>query len=204
MDLITFISSHYAAEVIRSSIYCSGMDTSNSSEANSEWTIKVLVSIIQRPGSYPASWDIFPYGIFCRIQWASKVLMLLDVCCSYLYLDSWVVFLVHIVCEKCFTGYPLSFLHHPWRICILVAEGASADGAQDEFSESFAFALVNGALGVFEVHGRRIRDFRFGPPCISTRFISSVKDNCETYKYITRNASNFNNEKNRLFKLSFL
>lgn len=30
----------------------------------------------------------------------------------------------------------------------------------DDISESFAFALVNGALGVFEVHGRRIRDFR--------------------------------------------
>lgn len=45
---------------------------------------------------------------------------------------------------------------------ILIAEGASADGSQEEFSESFAFALVNGALGVFEVHGRRIRDFRYG------------------------------------------
>nr|XP_043627885.1 WD repeat-containing protein 11-like isoform X2 [Erigeron canadensis] len=36
----------------------------------------------------------------------------------------------------------------------------SPDGSQEEFSESFAFALVNGALGVFEVHGRRIRDFK--------------------------------------------
>jgi len=32
---------------------------------------------------------------------------------------------------------------------------AEASGA-DETCESFAFALVNGALGVFEVHGRRI------------------------------------------------
>jgi hypothetical protein len=37
----------------------------------------------------------------------------------------------------------------------------SSDGSQDDTSESFAFALVNGALGVFEVHGRRIRDFRY-------------------------------------------
>jgi hypothetical protein len=37
----------------------------------------------------------------------------------------------------------------------------NSDGSQDESSESFAFALVNGALGVFEVHGRRIRDFRY-------------------------------------------
>ncbi|XP_075490715.1 uncharacterized protein LOC142529161 isoform X3 [Primulina tabacum] len=46
-----------------------------------------------------------------------------------------------------------------------------ADGSQDEFSESFAFALVNGALGVFEVHGRRIRDFR--PKWPSSSFVSS-------------------------------
>lgn len=37
----------------------------------------------------------------------------------------------------------------------------NSDGSQDESSESFAFALVNGALGVFEVQGRRIRDFRY-------------------------------------------
>ncbi|KAJ4758363.1 Transducin family protein / WD-40 repeat family protein [Rhynchospora pubera] len=36
----------------------------------------------------------------------------------------------------------------------------SSDTSTDDTSESFAFALVNGALGVFEVHGRRIRDFR--------------------------------------------
>ncbi|KAL7093492.1 hypothetical protein ACP275_11G043500 [Erythranthe tilingii] len=46
-----------------------------------------------------------------------------------------------------------------------------ADGSKDEFSESFAFALVNGALGVFEVHGRRIRDFR--PKWPSSSFVSS-------------------------------
>lgn len=40
-------------------------------------------------------------------------------------------------------------------------EVGTADGQlQDDTSESFAFALVNGALGVFEVCGRRIRDFR--------------------------------------------
>lgn len=39
-------------------------------------------------------------------------------------------------------------------------EATVADGLQDDASESFAFALVNGALGVFEVYGRRIRDFR--------------------------------------------
>ncbi|KAJ0985684.1 hypothetical protein J5N97_004040 [Dioscorea zingiberensis] len=38
----------------------------------------------------------------------------------------------------------------------------SSEGSGDDTSESFAFALVNGALGVFEVHGRRIRDFRSG------------------------------------------
>ncbi|XP_062218149.1 uncharacterized protein LOC133918327 [Phragmites australis] len=43
--------------------------------------------------------------------------------------------------------------------------------SSDETSESFAFALVNGALGVFEVHGRRIRDFR--PKWPSSSFASS-------------------------------
>ncbi|KAK4430806.1 WD repeat-containing protein 11 [Sesamum alatum] len=46
-----------------------------------------------------------------------------------------------------------------------------ADGSQEDFSESFAFALVNGALGVFEVHGRRIRDFR--PKWPSSSFVTS-------------------------------
>ncbi|XVF34628.1 hypothetical protein REPUB_Repub18cG0075300 [Reevesia pubescens] len=48
----------------------------------------------------------------------------------------------------------------------------NSDGSQDETSESFAFALVNGALGVFEVHGRRIRDFRPKWPS-SSSFVSS-------------------------------
>ncbi|CAI9758945.1 unnamed protein product [Fraxinus pennsylvanica] len=48
---------------------------------------------------------------------------------------------------------------------------AGGDGSQEEFSESFAFALVNGALGVFEVHGRRIRDFK--PKWPSSSFVSS-------------------------------
>lgn len=51
------------------------------------------------------------------------------------------------------------------------AKGAGTYGSQDEFSESFSFALVNGALGVFEVHGRRIRDFR--PKWPSSSFVSS-------------------------------
>lgn len=52
-------------------------------------------------------------------------------------------------------------------------DGASTDssGAQEDFTESFAFALVNGALGVFEVHGRRIRDFR--PKWPDASFISA-------------------------------
>ncbi|XP_059635123.1 uncharacterized protein LOC132277309 isoform X2 [Cornus florida] len=51
------------------------------------------------------------------------------------------------------------------------SKGVSSDGSQDDSSESFAFALVNGALGVFEVHGRRIRDFR--PKWPSSSFVSS-------------------------------
>lgn len=47
----------------------------------------------------------------------------------------------------------------------------SSEGSQDEISESFAFALVNGALGVFELQGRRIKDFR--PKWPSTSFVSS-------------------------------
>ncbi|RWR73368.1 WD repeat-containing protein 11 [Cinnamomum micranthum f. kanehirae] len=46
-----------------------------------------------------------------------------------------------------------------------------SEGSAEDISESFAFALVNGALGVFEVHGRRIRDFR--PKWPSTSFVSS-------------------------------
>ncbi|XP_072994075.1 uncharacterized protein [Typha latifolia] len=47
----------------------------------------------------------------------------------------------------------------------------SSESSADDTSESFAFALVNGALGVFEVHGRRIRDFR--PKWPSSSFASS-------------------------------
>ncbi|KAL9685127.1 hypothetical protein QQ045_022574 [Rhodiola kirilowii] len=50
------------------------------------------------------------------------------------------------------------------------AAPAAQDGTEDDTSESFAFALVNGALGVFEVHGRRIRDFR--PKWPSSSFVS--------------------------------
>ncbi|KAK3025871.1 hypothetical protein RJ639_042300 [Escallonia herrerae] len=51
------------------------------------------------------------------------------------------------------------------------SKGVGTDGSQDDSSESFAFALVNGALGVFEVNGRRIRDFR--PKWPSSSFVSS-------------------------------
>ncbi|KAK6248375.1 hypothetical protein QUC31_019940 [Theobroma cacao] len=51
------------------------------------------------------------------------------------------------------------------------SRAGNSDGSQDDTSESFAFALLNGALGVFEVHGRRIRDFR--PKWPSSSFVSS-------------------------------
>ncbi|KAE9602295.1 putative transcription factor WD40-like family [Lupinus albus] len=51
------------------------------------------------------------------------------------------------------------------------SKGSSTEGSQEDTSESFAFALVNGALGVFEVQGRRIRDFR--PKWPSASFVSS-------------------------------
>ncbi|KAI4335695.1 hypothetical protein L6164_014318 [Bauhinia variegata] len=51
------------------------------------------------------------------------------------------------------------------------SKGLSTEGPHDDTSESFAFALVNGALGVFEVHGRKIRDFR--PKWPSSSFVSS-------------------------------
>ncbi|KAK7264903.1 hypothetical protein RJT34_32516 [Clitoria ternatea] len=51
------------------------------------------------------------------------------------------------------------------------SKGSSTEGSHDDTSESFAFALVNGALGVFEVHGRRIRDFR--PKWPSSSFVPS-------------------------------
>ena len=41
--------------------------------------------------------------------------------------------------------------------------GLNTDNSQDESAESFAFALINGSLGVFELRGRRVRDFRFSP-----------------------------------------
>jgi hypothetical protein len=51
-----------------------------------------------------------------------------------------------------------------WHDLFLSAEAPGAESS-DETCESFAFALVNGALGVFEVHGRRIRDFRYSNYC---------------------------------------
>ena len=43
---------------------------------------------------------------------------------------------------------------------VFFMEGATSSPA-DDTAESFAFALTNGALGVFEVQGRRIHDFRY-------------------------------------------
>lgn len=51
------------------------------------------------------------------------------------------------------------------------SKNTTSDGSQEDASESFSFALVNGALGVFEVQGRRIRDFR--PKWPSSSFVSS-------------------------------
>ncbi|XP_047942108.1 WD repeat-containing protein 11 [Salvia hispanica] len=66
-------------------------------------------------------------------------------------------------------GNPPAETSSPTKASTDTKEGA--DGAQDEFSESFAFALVNGALGVFEVQGRRIRDFR--PKWPTSSFVTS-------------------------------
>jgi hypothetical protein len=39
---------------------------------------------------------------------------------------------------------------------------STSDSLQEsESAESFAFALVNGSLGVFEMRGRRVRDFKY-------------------------------------------
>eukprot|EP01018_Ginkgo_biloba_P039533 Gb_06602 [translate_table: standard] len=51
------------------------------------------------------------------------------------------------------------------------SRSATMEGSADETAESFAFALVNGSLGVFELRGRRVRDFR--PKWPSTSFVSS-------------------------------
>ncbi|CAE6074452.1 unnamed protein product [Arabidopsis arenosa] len=58
-----------------------------------------------------------------------------------------------------------------WAVIDISAASVGSDGSQEETVESFAFALVNGALGVFEVQGRRIRDFR--PKWPSTSFVPS-------------------------------
>ncbi|CAM6125774.1 unnamed protein product [Calypogeia fissa] len=53
-------------------------------------------------------------------------------------------------------------------------DGASAPDQQyseSDAAESFAFALVNGSLGVFELRGRRVRDFR--PKWPAASFVSA-------------------------------
>ncbi|XP_010535861.1 PREDICTED: WD repeat-containing protein 11 [Tarenaya hassleriana] len=57
----------------------------------------------------------------------------------------------------------------PTTVSASDSKSVGSDGSQEEAAESFAFALVNGALGVFEVQGRRIRDFR--PKWPSTSFV---------------------------------
>eukprot|EP00250_Pteridium_aquilinum_P015429 c22572_g1_i1 orf=475-4656(+) len=47
----------------------------------------------------------------------------------------------------------------------------NTEASQDDLGESFAFALVNGTLGVFELRGRRVRDFR--PKWPSASFVSA-------------------------------
>ncbi|KAI5069331.1 hypothetical protein GOP47_0015632 [Adiantum capillus-veneris] len=49
--------------------------------------------------------------------------------------------------------------------------GKNTEAIQEDLTESFAFALVNGSLGVFEMHGRRVRDFR--PKWPSATFVSA-------------------------------
>ncbi|KAJ4708234.1 WD repeat-containing protein 11 [Melia azedarach] len=66
---------------------------------------------------------------------------------------------------------PTDGVSSPTKASSSESKVVSSDGSQDDTSESFAFALANGALGVFEVHGRRIRDFR--PKWPSSSFISS-------------------------------
>ncbi|XP_057818736.2 uncharacterized protein LOC131031599 isoform X2 [Cryptomeria japonica] len=50
------------------------------------------------------------------------------------------------------------------------SKSGTSEGAAEETGESFAFALVNGSIGVFEVRGRRIRDFR--PKWPTSSFVS--------------------------------
>lgn len=50
------------------------------------------------------------------------------------------------------------------------SKSTSLEGSAEETAESFAFALVNGSHGVFEVRGRRVRDFR--PKWPSSSFVS--------------------------------
>ncbi|KAH7442491.1 hypothetical protein KP509_03G091500 [Ceratopteris richardii] len=47
----------------------------------------------------------------------------------------------------------------------------NTEASQEDLAESFAFALVNGSLGVFELRGRRVRDFR--PKWPSASFVSA-------------------------------
>jgi hypothetical protein len=49
---------------------------------------------------------------------------------------------------------------------------STSDSLQEsESAESFAFALVNGSLGVFEMRGRRVRDFK--PRWPAAAFVSA-------------------------------
>lgn len=43
---------------------------------------------------------------------------------------------------------------------ITVSFFSGADSQDSENAESFAFALVNGSIGVFELRNRRVQNFR--------------------------------------------
>ncbi|CAD5319586.1 unnamed protein product [Arabidopsis thaliana] len=99
------------------------------------------------------------------------------------------------------------------------SKAVAADALQDDASESFAFALVNGSLGVFEVYGRRIRDFR--PKWPASSFISTdglitamayrlphvvIGDklgNIRWWDVVSGNSSSFNTCKEGIKKIKF-
>ncbi|CAB4319020.1 unnamed protein product [Prunus armeniaca] len=76
----------------------------------------------------------------------------------------------------------------------LSSDSKSSDGSQDDTSESFAFALANGALGVFEVHGRRIRDFRLW---------GDRSGNIRWWDVTTGHSSSFNTHREGIRRIKF-
>ncbi|KAL6585939.1 hypothetical protein OROMI_002583 [Orobanche minor] len=94
-----------------------------------------------------------------------------------------------------------------------------ADGVPDDFSESFAFALVNSTLGVFEVQGGRIREFRPKWPIssfvTSDGLITSMayrlphvvmgdrSGNIRWWDVTTRQSSSFNTHRDGIRRIKF-